>query len=130
MSTQIPEVKYALSDDKAKVTLSINGSEAAFTTREFEGFLGWLGVIRAQMTPMVPADVSPGMQVSQLSHVYLGHRQNMPGVPAESGMVIAVRSDLFGWLEFMADPEFCRGMITWMNSSDAPQPVQPTPPPQ
>jgi hypothetical protein len=130
MATQIPEVKYALTDDRTKVALSINGSEATFTTKEFEGFLGWLGTIRTQMAPPVPTEVAEGMQVSQLTHVFLGHRKGMPPVPAESGMVVAVRSELFGWFEFAADPEFCRGMIAWMNSTGAPQQVEPTPPPQ
>ncbi len=130
MSTQMPEVKYALTDDKANVTVSINGSEATFTTREFEGLLGWLGTIRSQMTPIVAPEVHEGMQVSQLSHVFLGHRKDMPPVPAESGMVVAVRSDLFGWFEFTAEPEFCRGMIAWLNSTGAPQEIQPTPPPR
>jgi hypothetical protein len=128
MSTQTPEIKYVLSDDKAKVTISINDAEASFTTKEFEGLIGWLGVIRSQMTPTVAPEVHEGMQVTQLSHVYLGHRKGMPPVPNESGMVIAARSDLFGWFEFTAEPEFCRGMAAWMNSTAAGT-VQPTPPP-
>jgi hypothetical protein len=129
MSAQIPEVKYALTDDRTKVTIGINGSEAAFSTKEFEGLLGWLGTIRTQMAPTVAPAVQEGMQVSQLTHVFLGHRKGMPPVPAQSGMVIAARSEMYGWLEFTAEPEFCRGMIAWMNSSAEQSEVQPTPPP-
>jgi hypothetical protein len=130
MSNQPPEIKYVLAEDKAKVTVSVNGAEATFTTKEFESLIGWLGVIRSQMTPMVAPEVHEGMQVSQLSHVYLGHRKGLSPNPAESGMVVAARSDMFGWFEFTAEPEFCRGMIAWMNSAGGQDAVLPTPPPQ
>jgi hypothetical protein len=128
MSTTPPEIKYDLNQDKSSVTISIDGKDVVFTTVEFERLIGWLGVIRAQMTPSVPPAVQEGMQVSQLSHVFLGHRKGMPPGPLESGMVIAVRSDLFGWLEFTAAPEFCSGMVDWMKSGGKTD-VEPTPPP-
>jgi hypothetical protein len=130
MSAQIPEINYVLAETRDKVAISINGAEASFTTKEFEALIGWLGVIRSQMTPIVAPQVHDGMQVTKLSHIFLGHRKDMPPVPLESGMVFAARSDLFGWMEFTAEPEFCRGMLAWMNSTAAPQDVEPTPAPQ
>jgi hypothetical protein len=131
MAAQTPEVKYLLSDDKSRVTISINNSEATFNTKEFEGLLGWLGVVRSQMIPIVPAAVQDGMQVSQLTHVFLGHLKDKTPLPVESGMVMAVRSEMYGWLEFTAQPEFCRGMAAWLQSEGQPAAdVQPTPPPK
>ena len=64
-------------------------SPVTFKTPEFEHLLGWLGMIRAQMAPSVPQVISPGMNVFQLTHVAMGHRDGMEPLPTESGAIIA-----------------------------------------
>ncbi|CAN5147695.1 hypothetical protein BH11PSE11_BH11PSE11_06340 [soil metagenome] len=123
--SEIPQIKFALSDDKSSVVITVNANDVTFKTQELEHFIGWLGVIRSQMSPGVPTGISEGMSVSQLSHLFLGHRDGLTPLPIESGAVVAARSEMFGWMEFTADADFCRGLISWMNTKATPQPTAP-----
>ena len=131
MSITPSEIKFTLNDDRSVVTLTINGTDAKFSAQDFENLLGWLGGIRAQMQPAVPTAISANTQMLPLAQLVIAHPAGAVGTPTETGAVFAARSEMFGWLQFIAEPKFCEGIRNWLGSAPpAGSDVLPTPVPK
>lgn len=116
MQVNLPNISYVISDDKMNVTLTIDDKKYEIQVIHLESLINWLGKLRADMNPPVPAtSPSDAKQCHHLSSLFVSHLEGTSCHPCVDGAAFLAKSENFGWLHFQADADFCRGLVSWLN---------------
>lgn len=121
--TNIPErpFEYALNEQRTEATIEINGTQVSLTAEQLENAIAYLGALRSQMIPAVPASMPPHrmLPLDFLQAERIGNTDN----PTGGGAVFSARSPYFGWLQIHMSPEWCSGLVSYFKGDDlAPPP--------
>ena len=101
--------EWVLDEDKGGVTLVLQGTKVHWATRDLEIATEWLGHLREQLLPPVPASEHLSaelMPVDTVRVIPIG-----PRPPVEIGGRIVFRSAQFGWFEYPASPAGCTALL-------------------
>ncbi len=104
-----------LTNGGTRVRLALGEAVLSMSAEDIDSLIGALGVIRAEMSPAVPASVwGTGARVHTLQDLNICDLEKGAGDPMAQGALITARSAMFGWQQFVLQPEACRGLAAWL----------------
>lgn len=119
---------FEISEDKKSVKVTWSQPEIVLTASDAEKLATAIGLLRSALHPSVPALVPEDVQSVVFQHfdyITALHKKDGKQIPVESGAYLAMRSGLFGWFDYYLDPEYCKGLVLWLqgqgNQLSAPQ---------
>ncbi len=112
-------MQHTLSEDKKTVSVTVDAKD--MTAIEMDALIASMGRLRALMSPAVPVSIDE-------AHKPVYYIDNLAGwriapterPPVDVGALFVARSPMYGYLQFPASPEFCAGLVHWLNGDTAP----------
>jgi hypothetical protein len=108
-------VRSTLSDNGETISLSLRDPALELKAKDLDVLIALLGHYRAQMKPAIPVDQAAAQWAQYADHVQVLHIQkDGKTMPIETGALFLFQNPRFGWFQFPATAEFCRGLIPWL----------------
>ena len=117
MSEAPKALDWTFDEDKKTISITWPSQTMQFSAHDLEQFLTALGLLRSEMAPRVPVNLPDDLSTIEFhKHMFVQAMPSRAGtrVPTDVGAYLALQSPLFGWFEYYLDPEYCRGLIAWL----------------
>lgn len=98
------------------VHLRLPGADMVMTAATLEELIAELGKIRASMSPEVPRSIwGTNAKVFALETLFISDLDAQNHDALQHGALLVGRSPEYGWAQFVARPEACRGLLAWLS---------------
>lgn len=111
-----PASHLVLSRADDGVRLRLPEADVVMTVAALEELISELGKIRASMSPEVPQSIwGTNARVFALETVFISDLDAQNHDALQHGALLVGRSPEYGWAQFVARPEACRGLLAWLS---------------
>lgn len=110
-------LEWTIDEDKKTIAITWPSKTMQFSAQDLHDLQTALGSLRNELLPPVPVSLPEDLRTMQFHrhmHIRALLRDDGSRVPTEVGAFLAFQSPLFGWFDYYLDPEYCRGLVAWL----------------
>ena len=120
MSDAAKPLEWTIAEDKKTISVTWPSQTMQFSANDLHDLLAALGFLRSELSPRVPVslpDDPSTVKFHKHMHIRALLRDEGTRVPTDVGAFLALQSPLFGWFDYYLDPEYCRGLVAWLQGN-------------